>query len=141
MEIHKFDPSDPEGVQWFKGWLERNHYKNIQIPTNPYSPYDIEADKDSKHYIFELKNRPCTSYAFNDSIIELQKFNILRWYDGEIQVVNFFYDCFYVNHIMDDHEFQTHYAQRTNNWSRDKVKKILVSYKHKEENKHNYNDI
>ena len=86
MEIHKFDPSDPEGVQWFKGWLERNHYKNIQIPTNPYSPYDIEADKDSKHYIFELKNRPCTSYAFNDSIIELQKFNIIRWYDGEIQI-------------------------------------------------------
>ena len=23
----------------------------------------------------------------------------------------------------------------------DKIKKILVSYKHKEENKHNYNDI
>ena len=42
---------------------------------------------------------------------------------------------------MDDHEFQTHYAQRTNNWSRDKIKKILVSYKHKEENKHNYNDL
>lgn len=132
--------TDPEGIQWFKEYLERNHFKNIEIPTNPYSPYDIEADKDGKHYIFEIKNRPCNSYAWNDSIIELQKFNILKGYSGEKYVVNFFYDCWYIHDLFEEHEFQTHYAQRTNNWSRDKVKKILVSYKHNESNKHNYDE-
>ena len=130
--------ADPEGIQWFKSYLEENRYTNINIPTNPYSPYDIEADKDGKHYLFEIKNRPCTSTAFNDTIIELMKFNILRGYNCEKYVVNFFKDCWYINNLLDEHEFQTHYAQRTNNWNRDKVKKILVSYKHKEENKREY---
>lgn len=134
----KFNNDDPEGILWFKSYLEKNRFTDIYIPTNPYSPYDIEADKDGKHYLFELKVRPCTSYAFNDSIIELQKFNILKGYDGEKYVINFFKDCWYAHELLDEHEFQTHYAQRTNNWNRDKVKKILVSYKHREENKHEY---
>lgn len=134
----KFNNDDPEGIQWFKSYLEENRYTNINIPINLYCPYDIEADKDGKHYIFEIKNRPCTSTAFNDTIIELMKFNILKMYDGEKYVVNFFQDCWYINNLLDEHEFQTHYAQRTNNWNRDKVKKILVSYKHREENKREY---
>ena len=134
-----FQQNDPEGKIWFAGWLENHHYKNVKIIENPYSPYDIEADKDGKHYVYELKARPINSYAWNDSIIELQKFNILKNLGDERYIVNFFHDCFYIVDLFEDHEFQDHYCQRTNNWNRDKIKKILVSYKHKNENRYEYN--
>lgn len=132
--------TDPEGIRWFESYLRKNGFINIQLPPTCFYPFDLQADKDGTHYYFELKLRPCHSTAFNDSIIELQKYNTLRGYNGEKKIINFFNDCFYIVDIFDDHEYQTHYAQRTNNWNRDKVKKILVSYKHKESNKHNYND-
>lgn len=132
--------TDPEGKIWFSGWLESKHFTNITIPEDQYSPYDISADKDGKHYIFEIKNRPCTSYAYNDNIIELSKFNILHTLAGEKYIINFFTDCFYISGIDDEHELQSHFCQKTNNWNRNKVRKVLVSYKHNELNKRNYNE-
>lgn len=132
--------TDPEGKIWFSGWLESKHFTNITISEDQYSPYDISADKDGKHYIFEIKNRPCTSYAYNDNIIELSKFNILHTLAGEKYIINFFTDCFYISGIDDEHELQSHFCQKTNNWNRNKVRKVLVSYKHNELNKRNYNE-
>ena len=138
----KFNNDDPEGIQWFKSYLEKNRYTNINIPTNPYSPYDIEADKDGKHYLFEIKNRNrykiTNSYDWGDTIIDQSKYIILSTYKDQVYVVNLFNDCMCIHKLEDEHEFQTHYAQRTNNWNRDKIKKILVSYKHREENKQEY---
>lgn len=139
-EIHSLinKTTDPEGIQWFKEWLDRKGFTNITIPQNEFSYYDIEADKGDKHYIFELKSRPCTSYAFNDSIIELQKFNILKQFSGEKYVVNFFTDCFHIHELGSQHEFQDHFAQATNNWNRNKIRKVLVSYKNTNKSRKEY---
>lgn len=130
--------TDPEGKIWFSGWLESKHFTNITIPEDPHCYYDIEADKGDKHYIFELKSRPCTSYAFNDSIIELQKFNILKQFNGEKYLVTFFTDCFHIHELGSEHTFQDHFAQATNNWNRNKIRKVLVSYKNTNKTRNEY---
>ena len=124
---------DPEGKEVWMRYLMKQGYKNIIIPSNEYNIYDMSAEKDGKTYIFELKKRPCKSTAFNDNIIELQKFHMLKCFSNTgypTKIVNIFEDCVYVNDLETKHEFQDHLAQKTNNWCRDKVKKVLVSYKH-----------
>lgn len=132
--------TDPEGKIWFSEWLDKKHFTNITIPTDPHCYYDIEADKDGKHYIFEIKNRPCSSVAWGDSIIELSKFNILKTFSGEKYIVNFFTDCFHLHHLESDHQLQNRFCQRTNNWDRNKIKKVLVSYKNTNKTKHEYDN-
>lgn len=134
----RFNNNDPEGIYWFKEYLERHHFTNINIPDNQYCSFDIEADYRDKHYIFELKNRPCTSTAWNDSIIELSKFNILHHLDGEKYIVNFFTDCWHIHNLESEHEEQHHFCQKTNNWSRNKVRKILISYKNTNKTRREY---
>lgn len=130
--------TDPEGVLWFKSYLESKHFENIHIPEDKFSPYDIEADKDGKHYIFEIKNRSCTSTTWNDSIIESTKFNVLHHLKGEKYVVNLFTDCFHIHNLESEHEEQHHMCQKTNNWNRNKVHKILISYKNTQQSKREY---
>lgn len=129
---------DPEGKHYFKEWLENHQFSDVILTSNQYSNYDIVAQKDGETYIYELKNRPCYSTAYNDSIIELTKYDSLRSYAGHKYVVNFFKDCFYIVELEEEHELQTYMCQKTNNWDRTRVKKTLVSYKHKEINKYEY---
>lgn len=124
---------DSEGKEVWMRYLMKQGYENIVIPRDEYNIYDMSAEKGGKTYIFELKKRPCKSTAFNDNIIELQKFHMLKSFSNTgypTKIVNIFEDCIYINDLNTEHEFQDHFAQRTNNWNRDKIKKVLVSYKH-----------
>lgn len=120
--------NDPEGLIFFKNYLQNHHFTDIIIPEDEYNSYDIEGVYNGKKYRFEIKLRPIKSTQWNDSIIELYKYNILSVFD-DVYIVNLFTDCFHIHPLRSEHELQTHQAQRTNNWSKDKIKKILVSYK------------
>lgn len=142
LTFSKFDPKDfganydrvddPEKKGYFEWWLMQNGYKNIATPKDEYNIYDISAEKDGETYIFELKNRDCKSTDFGDTIIELPKYNMLKVFSNtgyKVKIVNFFEDCIHIHDHLSPHTFEDHYAQKTNNWCRDKIKKTLVSYK------------
>lgn len=131
-----FQQNDPEGIQWFKEWLDRKGFTNITIPQNEFSYYDIEADKGDKHYIFEIKNRnrykTTNSYDWGDTIIDQSKYIILSTYEDQVYVVNLFNDCFCIHKLEEEHEIQHQQRCRANmNWDRRITTKNLISYKNK----------
>lgn len=94
--------NDPEGKLFLKKYLEGRGYK-VDIPTNPYSCFDLIASKNGKVFVFELKMRNCDSHKYGDSIVELDKIKNLKLLDFEkgtrSYVVNFFSDCFHAHPI------------------------------------------
>lgn len=133
------DPKDPEKKQWFSKWLESKGFTNINITTDFYDIIDITADYSTVHYIFELKNRPCDSELYGDSIMDTGKYHKMIKMDGEKRLVNFFEDCFYIVDIVkDQRDIQDFYCQKSNTIAAPKVPKKLVSFQHKQENKHLY---
>lgn len=133
--------TDPEKKEYFVQWLRKEGYTNIAVPKDEYNIYDISAVKGGKQYIFELKLRSCLSTTFNDSIIEIPKYNMLKAFSNtgyEVRIVNLFVDCIHIHNMLSEREYQDHWAQKTNNWDRTKTKKILVSYKNTEETKFQY---
>lgn len=139
----KFNQNDPEGVLWFKSYLESKHFENIHIPEDKFSPYDIEADKDGKHYIFEIKNRNrykiTNSYDWGDTIIDQSKYIILSTYKDQVYVVNLFNDCMCIHKLEDEHEIQHQPHCRANmNWDRRITSKNLISYKNTQQSKREY---
>lgn len=139
----KFNNDDPEGIQWFKSYLEKNDFENIHIPENEFSPFDIEGDKGGKHYLFEIKNRNrykiTNSYDWGDTIIDQSKYIILSAYKDQVYVVNLFNDCMCIHKLEDDHEIQHQPHCKANmNWDRRITSKNLISYRNKPKNCYRY---
>lgn len=122
--------NDSEGKIFFIDKLEKSGFNNVTT-TDQYSYYDIEGEWNGIKYYFELKNRPCESTLYNDSIIEKTKYDNLYQLNKEhnsVFIVNFFTDCYHIHHLLSPHTTQNHYCQKTNNWNRTKVPKTLISY-------------
>ena len=139
----KFNNDDPEGIQWFKAFLEKNDFENIHIPENEFSPFDIEGDKGGKHYLFEIKNRNrykiTNSYDWGDTITDQSKYIILSAYKDQVYVVNLFNDCMCIHKLEDDHEIQHQPHCKANmNWDRRITSKNLISYRNKPKNCYRY---
>ena len=135
---HTFGEDDKEGKTFFSHYLEERGYDYVSIPDAVFCPYDIEAYKDGVRYIFELKNRPITSTKYGDSIIDSGKYTKLSQLDAKVYVVNFFTDCFHIHKLDSFDEKQNHMCQKTNNWDRTKVPRILISYKNKPTTRYEY---
>ena len=130
---------DPEGKETFKEWLIKRDFKDVNIVADELCHYDIISQKNGVKYVFELKKRPIRSDVWNDNIIQQDKYEYLLPMDKDNQkvyIVNLFTDCMYINPLQYDHEEQHKYCQKTNNWDRTRVLKTLISYKHI--NKHRY---
>ena len=134
----RFGENDIEGKIFFSHYLESKGYDHISIPDAVFCPYDIEAYRNGQRYIFELKNRTVTSTQYGDSIIDSGKYSKLSQLDAKVYIVNFFTDCFHVHKLDSYDERQNHMCQKTNNWDRTKVPRILISYKNKQSTKYEY---
>ena len=135
--------TDPEGIRWFEGWLERRGFNNIIIAPDPYSPYDLSATKNDINYLFEIKNRNrykiTNSYDWGDTIIDQSKYIILSAYKDQVYVVNLFNDCMCIHKLEDEHEIQHQPHCKANmNWDRRITSKNLISYKNKPNNCYKY---
>lgn len=131
--------NDTEKKLYFKEYLESQGFTNIDIPSDPYCIYDISGTLDNTEYYYELKVRSVTSTQYGDSIIELSKYNNLKGLQSPVYVVNFFTDCFHIHPLLSEHENQDHYCQKTNNWDRHKIRKVLISYKNTNKSRREYN--
>lgn len=135
---------DPERKEFFKVWLEGQGYTDVTIIEWEFSPYDIYAkNKNGEDCVFELKNRAKYSEThstdWNDSIIDEKKFNELMNLPYKAYVVNFFTDLFCIHSIDEEYEIQHQPRCRANmDWDQHIVSKNIVSYKHKEKNKYEY---
>ena len=135
---------DPERKEFFKVWLEGQGYTDVTIIEWEFSPYDIYAkNKKGEDCVFELKNRAKYSETYstdwNDSIIDEKKFNELMNLPYKAYIVNFFTDIFCIHSIDEEHEIQHQPRCRANmDWDQHIVSKNIVSYKHKEKNKYEY---
>lgn len=137
--------NDPEGKILFKKWLERRDFKEVNYKYDNLCHFDITACKNNVKYVFELKKRPIKSDLWGDNIIQEDKYNFLLPYDNDsdnqkVYIVNLFTDCMYINPLQAPHECQKKYCQKTNNWNRNKVEKILISYPHQNKFRFEYDN-
>lgn len=135
---------DEEGKILLKDVLERYGYKDVKLSPGQFDCYDETAiDKEGKICYFEIKKRTAPhNNPFGDTIIEKKKFQNLKKLQNDnskVFVVNIFTDYILTIIPLDaPHSEQTVYAQRTNNWDRDKVKKIFISYPNEKEYQYRY---
>lgn len=75
--------------------LEDHHFQHITDTDSKdrYTHWDIEAEKDGKKYVFELKNRDFSSSVYGDVVINLDKYNYLKNSGFKAVLVTFFEDC------------------------------------------------
>lgn len=136
--MYKYDTEkDEEGKILLKDVLERHGYSNIQLSPGQYDCYDeVAVNREGKTCYFEIKKRTVPhNNPFGDTIIEKKKFLNLQKLQNDgskVFVVNIFTDLILtIIPLEDPYSEQTVFAQRTNNWDRDKVKKIFISYPNK----------
>lgn len=129
--------NDPEGKEFFKRYLQSNGFEDINT-TSKMAFYDMYAKKDGITYFFELKYRPITSTQWGDSIIESIKYDKLKTLGDNVYVVNFFTDCFHIHKLDSQYQLQEWMCQKTNNWDRHKVRKVLVSYTNTDKTRRGY---
>lgn len=129
--------NDIEGVEYFKQYLENHSFTDVNITSNPYAAWDIDATYNGQTFFFELKKRDIDSYAWGDSICEQHKIDavpdIKRAY-----LVNLFTDCITIIPFSTPHQIQHKPCQKTNNWDKTKVMKNLLSYKNEDKYRHKY---
>ena len=134
--------NDPEGKLFLKQYLENKGYK-VDIPTNPYSCFDLVASKNGKAFVFELKMRNCDSRKYGDSIVELDKIKNLKLLDFEkgtkSYIVNFFSDCFHVHPIDTFCDIQVHKARKTTQFENQEwTTKFYCSYRNGDKSRVDY---
>lgn len=127
--------NDPEGKCLFANFLINKGFYNIQT-TTPFCRWDIEAEYKKQKYYFELKSRTVPSTAYNDAIIQEDKYEALKDIPN-CYVVNIYTDnLIAVIPVNAEHVEQHHLCQKTNNWDRTRVPKTLISYPLKPEYLH-----
>lgn len=67
-----------------------------------YARVDIEADKKGVHYNFELKRRRINSFKYSNSVLSVDKFNIMRKMEGKSFYVALYYDKIAFINVKDD---------------------------------------
>ena len=134
---------DVEGKELFKRFLEHFGYTDICF-TGEFDFYDMYAkDPEGTICYYELKKRTAPhNNPFGDTIIEKPKFNKLKTLQSsntKVFVVNIFLDNILTIIPLDSpHSEQVVYAQKTNNWSNEKVKKTFISYPNDKEYLYTY---
>lgn len=128
---------DSEGTNYFKHYLENHNLTNVNITSDPFAAWDIDATYNGNVYYFELKKRDIDSYKWGDSICEQHKVDAVPD-KNRAYLVNLFTDCITIIPLTAEHEVQHKRCQKTNNWDKTKVMKNLLSYKNEDKYRHKY---
>ena len=120
--------TEEDSINFFTEQLKKSGFTNI-TKTDMYCPWDIEALRDGKLYIYELKRKRYSTQSFGDNIMEEYKLDKMLNRSENAYLVSFYTDCWCINNIRENHDIIEKYANKTTQWGGPLVKKRFLSYK------------
>lgn len=139
--------TEKDSIDYFVTFLSNKGFTNINSTqsTDHFSFYDISSTYNGNNYLFEIKRRSMNSTEHGDVMVEDSKTEkmIEKMKNKEIRMgymVNFFYDCFYVERADGKHKSENILCPPTteSNYGRGKGKVWKLCSLYPQTNKYNY---